>query len=431
MSRVSIVVVGAGSRGSGYAQYAKSFPDEAEVVAVCEPRKEWRERFANEHGLPKEKCFNDWKDLLKQPKLADAALVCTVENLHRDIAVALAGRKYHLLLEKPMAPTEQECLDIYDAVTKNKVILAVCHVLRYTNWFAKLKSMVDSSLIGKVQHIAATELVGYWHFAHSFVRGNFRNEETSSPFLLAKCCHDIDLLNVLVPSRCAKVSSFGRLSHFNRENQPKGAADRCIDCPVHIESQCPYSAVKIYLRDALDRLDNWPVNILTADTTPSGVGKALKEGPYGRCVYACDNDVCDHQVVNLEFEDGTTAGFITTAFAVGSRDYFIMGDKGSLRFTGEEIVHNDFLVGPAGREIKHSITSGDNTILSGHGGGDFGLMKQFLAAVGKGDSSAICTGPEVSIESHMIVFAAEKARKSGKVELIRKLDVKCDEVAEK
>jgi len=181
----------------------------------------------------------------------------------------------------------------------------------------------------------------------------------------------------------------------------------------------------------LDRLTGWPVNMLTTDTTPSGVGKALKEGSYGRCVYACDNDVCDHQVVNFEFEDGTTVGFITTAFAVGGRDYFIMGDKGSLRFTEDAIIHNDFLFGPAGRETRHSITNGDNTILSGHGGGDFGLMKQFLAAVGKGDSSAICTGPEVSIESHMIVFAAERARKSGKVELIQKLDMKGGGTAEK
>lgn len=418
MKKVSIVVVGAGSRGTGYARYAEAFPAEVEVVAVCEPRPEWRERFAQAHGLPRERCFDDWKALLDRPRLADAALVCTVEDLHRDIAVALAERKYHLLLEKPMAPTAAECLDIYRATRDNQVILAVCHVLRYTDWFANLKALLDSGRIGRIRHIAATEYVGYWHFAHSFVRGNFRNEKVACPFLLAKCCHDMDLLNTLVPARCTKVSSFGRLSYFTRENQPAGAADRCVDCPVHIESQCPYSAVKIYLRDALDRLDKWPMNMLTTDATPEGITRALREGPYGRCVFACDNDACDHQVVNLEFADGTTAGFVTTAFAVGGRDYFFMGDKGSLRFNGESIIQNDFLYGPAGRETRHPITNVGNTIQSGHGGGDFGLMRQFLSAVRDGDAGRICTGPEVSLESHMIVFAAEQSRKTGQVQTL-------------
>lgn len=418
MKQVSTVVIGAGNRGIGYAQYAKIFPEQMSVTAVCEPRREWRERFAREYGIPESRCFSDWKELLKHDRLADAALICTVEDLHRDIAVALAGKKYHLLLEKPMAPTEKECLEIYHAVKENNVIMAVCHVLRYTDWFTKLKSMVDSGMTGKVRHISASEFVGYWHFTHSFVRGNFRSEKTSSPFLLAKCCHDIDLLNVLVPSRCCKVSSFGRLSHFIRENQPDGAADRCIDCPAFIESACPYSALKIYLRDCMGNLGQWPMSMLTTDTTPKGVEKALREGPYGRCVYACDNDVCDHQVVNLEYEDGTTAAFTTTAFAVGGRDYHIMGDRGSLHFTGENIIHNDFLFGCAGKETRHSITSGDNTVLSGHGGGDFGIMKQFVAAVKSGDADMICTGPESSVESHMIVFAAERSRRSRKNESV-------------
>ena len=413
--KISVVIVGAGSRGDAYSRYVANFPEEAKVVAVCEPREEWRKRLAATHEIPPERCFTDWKELLNHPRLADAALICTVENLHRDIAVALAALKYHLLLEKPMAPTEAACRDIYQAAQENGIVLAVCHVLRYTDWFAKLKAMVDSGLIGKVHHIAATELVNAWHFSHSFVRGNFRNDETSSFFLMAKCCHDLDLLNTLVPSRCVRASSFGRLSHFTPENQPKGAADRCLDCPARIESACPYSALKVYLRDRLDRLPLWPVAMLTTDTTPAGVETALRKGPYGRCVYACDNNVVDHQTVNLEFEDGTTVGFITTAFAVGGRDYFLMGDKGSLRFTGEEILHNDFLVGPAGRVTHHAITSGDGTVLSGHGGGDFGLMREFVTAVRTGDPKGILTGPTASLESHLIVFAAEESRKTGRV----------------
>ena len=422
MKRISVVVVGAGGRGGVYAQYAKAFPDEVEVVAVCEPRAAWRERFATKYDLPPERCFDDWTRLLEHPRLADAALICTVENLHRDIAVALAGLKYHLLLEKPMAPTEAECRDIYDAVNANGVIMAVCHVLRYTAWFRKLQKLIDSGLIGRVRHVTAAEYVGAWHFSHSFVRGNFRNEAVASSFLLAKCCHDIDLLNALSPSRCVKVSSFGRLNHFNRANQPTGAADRCVDCPPHIESQCPYSALKIYLRDGLDNLGGWPIYMTTADNTPEGVAKALRDGPYGRCVYACDNDVADHQVVGLDFEDGTTMGFTASAFAFGGRDYLVQGDRGSLRFTGEEIIHNDSLYGRAGRETRHEITGDDGSVLTGHGGGDYGLMKEFVRAVQKGDGSGLCTGPKVSLESHMIVFAAERARKSGQVETMAAID---------
>ncbi len=422
MKKVSLAIVGAGSRGGVYARYAASHPEEAEVVAVCEPRVKWRERMAREHGIPPERCFDDWRELLNQPRLADAAVVSTVEDLHRDIAVALADRKYHLLLEKPMARTEEECREIYRATRQNDIVLAVCHVLRYTDWFARLKSMVDSGMIGKVHHIAATELVNAWHFSHSFVRGNFRNEDSSAFFLMAKCCHDLDLLNALVPSRCVQAASFGRLSHFKRENQPQGAADRCLDCPARIESRCPYSALKIYLRDRLDNLGQWPVSMVTMDATPAGVEAALRDGPYGRCVYACDNNVVDHQTVNLDFADGTTVGFITTAFAVGGRDYFIMGDRGSLRFNGEEILHNDFLYGPAGRVTSHSITSGDSTMLSGHGGGDFGLMRQFVRAVGTGDTSGILTGPEDSLQSHLMVFAAEESRKTGQVVKIRSVE---------
>jgi predicted dehydrogenase len=188
-----------------------------------------------------------------------------------------------------------------------------------------------------------------------------------------------------------------------------------VECPAAIESQCPYSAIKIYLRDRLDVLDSWPANVLTVDTTPKGVEKALKEGPYGRCVYACDNNVCDHQIVNLEFENGATIGFATTAFASGGRDYYVMGDKGTLRFTGEAIVQHDFLTG---NDTTHEITSGDSTILSGHGGGDAGIMKSFLGALRDDANAEIRTGPEASLESHLIVFAAEKARKNGEVQTI-------------
>jgi predicted dehydrogenase len=414
MNIKTVVVVGAGHRGAGYADYMLRHPEEGRIVAVCEPRDDRRLELAKVHNVPAERCFHDWQELVLLPKVADAVFICTVEDKHRDAAIALADKGYHILLEKPMAPTAQACREIVDAAQRNGVVLAVCHVLQYVEYIRRMKTMLDSGLIGRIRHIAATELVGPWHFTHSFVRGNFRNEAQASSFLLAKCCHDMDLLAWFVPSRCLRVSSFGRLSHFKRECQPAGAADRCTRCPAHIESACPYSAVKIYLRDRLEKLKQWPVTMVTTEATPVGVARALDEGPYGRCVYACDNDVADHQVVNLEFEDGTTAGFITTAFAVGSRDYFVMGDRGTLRLNDDGLHHYDFL---SGKAVSLPLYAGDtSTSLTGHGGGDDGLVRDFLAALRSGDKAYVTTGPEASLASHLIVFAAEKSRRSGTVE---------------
>jgi len=413
MKSVDFIVVGAGQRGYGYSTYLKRHPDAGRAVAVCEPRDEWRARFAHDFDVPAERCFRDWRELLDQPRLAEAAFICTVENLHCEIAIALAAKGYHLLLEKPMAPTQQECVEIYAASRRHGIILCVCHVLRYVSYIQALKQRVAAGLIGKLRHLQATELVGPWHFTHSFVRGNYRREDQASTFLLAKCCHDMDLINHFMSARCTRVSSFGNLSYFKRASQPAGAADRCLDCPSEIESVCPYSAVKIYLRDRANHLDRWPVNMLTLDATPAGVTKALREGPYGRCVYASDNDVVDHQVVNLEFADGTTAGFITTAFATGSRDYFLMGDKGTLRLNDHGIAHHDFLTG---KDTAIPLYAPGMDPTSGHGGGDEGVVNAFFTAVREADSTAVVTGPELSLESHLIVFAAERSRRNGRTE---------------
>jgi predicted dehydrogenase len=419
MKAVEFLVVGAGQRGFAYTSYLKTHPGEGRVVAVCEPRDEWRARFASDFGVPADRCFRDWRELLDHPRLADAAFVCTVEDLHRDIAVALADKGYHLLLEKPMAPTQEACVDIYAAAHRHGIILCVCHVLRYVSYIQMMKRKVEEGLIGRLRHIQATELVGPWHFTHSFVRGNFRRDDQAAFFLLAKCCHDMDLINHLMDDRCVRASSFGRLSFFKRENQPSGAADRCVKCPAPIESTCPYSALKIYLRDRRDRLAQWPVSMLTLDATPAGVTRALEEGPYGRCAYACDNNVVDHQVVNLEFANGATAGFITTAFASGGRDYLLMGDKGTLRLNDDGMCHHDFLTG---KDTPIPLYDPGMDPTSGHGGGDEGVVKAFFAAVRGDDRGAIQTGPERSLESHLIVFAAERSRLSGKVEVVPRVE---------
>lgn len=415
MKKVSFVVVGAGGRGAGYSNYVKRFPDEGYLAAVCEPRQDARDRLADAHDVPQNMRFADWREIVDKPKLADAVFICTQDADHKDPAVALAPKGYHILLEKPMAPTPEDCRAIYEAAKDAGVMLAVCHVLRYTWFNRKLKELIDKGVIGNVRNIQLLEPVGYWHQAHSFVRGNWRNSVESSPMLLAKSCHDLDLLNYFMPAKCTKASSFGNLSYFNKANQPKGAADRCMECPQEVESFCPYSACKIYLRDRGNNLGSWPILALTHEGTIEAVVKALKHGPYGRCVFACDNDVVDNQVVNLQFEDGATASFTMTAFnAGGGRETYIMGDQGTLRCNDGGITHYDFL-SDSTRDIKKDA---DGSPMSGHGGGDFGLVNSFLAAVRENDPSHISSGPEVSLESHLIVFAAEKARRQETVEKI-------------
>lgn len=416
MGKVSFIVVGAGCRGNNYTEYAKAHPEECEVVAVCEPIDERRDLFGETFGIPVERRFKDWREILDMPKLADAALVCTQDALHKEPAIALAEKGYHLMLEKPMAPTPEDCKAIYDAVEKNGVMLAICHVLRYTLFNRKFKELIESGIIGKVHNIQLLEPVGSWHQAHSYVRGNWRKESESSPMLLAKSCHDLDLLNYFTPARCKRVSSFGSLSYFTKANQPEGAADRCTDCPEGIESKCPYSALQIYVRWFGNRLDQWPCNVLTLGGTMDALMEALREGPYGCCVFACDNDVVDHQVVAMEFEDGATATFTMTAFTkIAGREIYAMGDQGALRCTDEGILHYDFLTNNVN---KIEFDMGDGAITSGHGGGDFGLMGSFIGAVRENNPKLITSGPDVSLESHLMVFAAERARRNGTVETL-------------
>jgi predicted dehydrogenase len=384
----------------------------AKVVGVAEPREAYRSRLVEEHGIAGENVFTDWKEAADRERFADAALVCTQDAMHAGPAVALAEKGYHMLLEKPMAPNEADCRRIVEAVVRARVIFAVGHVMRYTAYAQRVKSLLDSGLIGEVVSIQLLEPVGFWHQAHSFVRGNWSNEAASSFMLLAKSCHDLDWLRYMMGVRCERVSSFGSLYHFRKANQPAGAAPRCLDCPV--EPDCPYSAKRIYLGRLAKGQTGWPVDILAPVVTEESVTEALRTGPYGRCVYDCDNDVVDHQVVNMEFAGGRTATFTMTAFnAGGGRQTRIFGTRGELYGDSKSITHYDFLSGER-REID--LKAGDQTILGGHGGGDYGLMSRFVKAVAEGDASAIVSGPAEALESHLMVFAAERARRNGTVE---------------
>jgi predicted dehydrogenase len=412
MAQVTLAVVGAGNRGTGYARAAVA-EGRARVVAVAEPDPVRRAAFIAEFAVPADGVFASWEELAAAGRIADAVIISTRDRLHTEPAVAFLGLGWHVLLEKPMAPDATESRQIAAAARAAGTVFGVCHVLRYTPYTKALKQILADGTIGRIVGVQHLEPVGWWHQAHSYVRGNWRRQDESGPMLLTKSCHDIDWLMYVVDRPVRRVASFGSLTHFRRENRPDGAADRCLDCAV--ESSCPYSAVRLYFGclDSPERMF-WPLSTITADLTEVGVRTALRDGPYGRCVYDCDNDVVDNQVVNLEFEGGVTASFTMTAFTpLEHRQTRIFGTHGSVEGDGVRLTITDFRDGSV-RTVD--TTAGlDGSAASGHGGGDAGLIDAFLAAVAAGDPSLISSNADDSLAGHLVVWAAEQARHSGEV----------------
>jgi predicted dehydrogenase len=409
---VTLAVVGAGNRGSTYAGYALRHPERARVVAVADPRPAHRDALADAHGVPASASFESWQDLAARPRLADAVVLATPDREHAEPAVRLADLGYHILLEKPIAPGEAECQAVAEAAERTGVLLAVCHVLRYTRYTDAVKRYVDTGALGRIIGVEHLEPVGWWHFAHSYVRGNWRRAEDSSSSLLAKCCHDLDWLRYIVDDTPARVSSVGALHHFHPGNRPRGAADRCLDC--HVESTCPYSAARFYRACLADpERHQWPLSVVTRDLSEDGVEVALRDGPYGRCVYGGGNDVADHQSVTVSFAGGATATLTMSAFTPGGhRRTRIMGTHGYLEGDGEQVTVTDFVTGTS---VTTDTRGGGADAGSGHGGGDMALMAAFVEAVATGDRSRVRSGPRESLDSHRMAFAAERSRLAGGV----------------
>ncbi|MEV5508137.1 Gfo/Idh/MocA family protein [Streptomyces orinoci] len=415
MLPVSLLVIGAGERGTGYANWVLEHPDRATVVGVAEPRAVRRARLAEAHGIAPGNAVSHWKEFAARGRIADAVLICTLDREHLAPVEAFAALGYHILLEKPMAVEEESCQRVVAAVEKTGVMLAVGHVLRYTPYTQALKAMVDSGRLGDIISIQHLEPVGFWHQAHSFVRGNWRRADGATFMLMAKSCHDLDWLQYIVGQPPKRVSSFGGLSHFTPANRPAEAADRCPECPV--ARNCPYSATHFY-GGMLERGEHhWPLSVVVDDFTPRALDRALRTGPYGRCVYACDNDVVDHQVVAMEFAGGATATFTMTAFnEAADRKTRIFGTRGELYGDGETLRIHDFLTRRAA-EIT-PVRRGEPGAAGGHNGGDAGLMDAFVEAVATGDPASIRSGPRDSLAGHLAVLAAERARLNGTVETV-------------
>lgn len=411
MPPISLLIIGAGNRGAGYASYARLHPDQVRIAGVADPRPPYRQAIAETYGVPSECVFDDWRAAADRPRFADAVIIATPDALHAEPAIAFAALGYHMLLEKPMAPNAADCRRIVAAAEQHSILFAVAHVLRYTPYTQQIKALLESGAIGDLVSVQHLEPVGYWHFAHSFVRGNWRNEALSSPVLLAKSCHDLDWIRYMMGVPCLAISSFGALKHFRPENRPAGAADRCLDCTV--EPECPYSARKIYLGRVAQGRVGWPVDVLTPAVSAESVEAALRTGPYGRCVYACDNNVLDHQVVQMLFAGDRTASFSMIAFTEqGQRRTTLFGTRGEIRCNGEQIHLYDFLTDKTRVWDVAAATDGP---LQRHAGGDYGLMRRFVAAVAQQDPGLILSGPRESLETHLMVFAAEQARHENRV----------------
>ncbi|KAJ2786817.1 hypothetical protein GGI15_001228 [Coemansia interrupta] len=421
---VKVAIVGCGNRGSIYSSFAL-VSDKMHVVAIADRNESRRKPIQDQHGIPDENCHLSWEDLLNAPKIADAVLICIHDTEHEAAAISFAGKGYHILLEKPMSTTLSGCWAVYKAVSDNNVMLAICHVLRYTPYNRKVKEIVDSGILGDVVGIQHMEPVGHYHFAHSYVRGNWRKEEESSFSLMTKSCHDIDIILYFMGNNCTRVSSFGGISHFKKENKPSDAGDakRCTDCSF--EAHCPYSAKKIYLEPAERGFKGWPLNAVADVIDIENIGNALQKGPYGRCVYESDNDVCDNQVVNMEFGDNRYASFSMVAFTkeICVRKTRIFGTRGELIGDGDKSIEvYDFLTQSSTFHKPDSVSDS----LSGHGGGDMGLISAFVDAVAMKDPSLLSSDALSSLDAYLVVFAAEEARRNGTVIDLNKFRVQND-----
>ncbi len=404
---VTAITLGAGARGNVYGNYAISFPNELDIIGVAEPINIRNDRYSKKHNIVDENRFITWEHVFEQPKFADAIIITTPDELHYGPCMKALELGYDVLLEKPIAPTESECRDILALSKKTGRIVAVCHVLRYAPYFIKLKEFIDSGKIGELISIQHMEPIQHIHMSHSYVRGNWHNSKQTTPIILAKSCHDLDILRWMIGKPCKSISAYGNLKWFNSSNAPEGSTNRCTDGCL-VESTCPYSALKIYYRDrSWTYVFDFPDDSSLHDDF---ILQQLKTTNYGRCVYKMENDQPDHYITSIEFEDNITANFSMEAFtSYHGRRTRIMGSMGDITGDMDNFIHTDFLTNKT-TKWDISVEDVDNYQNSGHGGGDWALVSDWINAMKKQDPNLLTSTIDASIESHIMGFMAEKSR---------------------
>ncbi len=401
MKKLKIIILGYGQRGGIYGQYALTYPEEFEVAAIVDTSSEKRGLAAENFTCP---IYSDYRSMLTDKPVADIAVIATDDNMHEEHAIECMRAGYDLLLEKPISNKLESCKKIASAAKALNRKAVVCHVLRYTPFYRTVKEIIDSGRLGDIITVEASENVGYYHQAHSFVRGPWRCKEESSPMILAKCCHDMDILRWLIDKSCLSVSSFGGLSVFKPECAPTGAAKYCSECPL---SDCIYKAQRLYLEH------KWMAGYFNAGgLDDKEILKKLKGTQYDRCVYACDNDVVDHQVTIMQFEGGVTASHTMTAFSKEIyRDIKIHGTLAELYGVMKDDDEVEVRI-YGGETVKIPIVT--NSRVGGHGGGDSGLMHELYLSYNGQPTNGI-SYLDVSMESHFMSFSAEESRIFGGV----------------
>lgn len=407
-----VAIVGCGARGSeAYGRLIFAEKDKYEIVALCDVNADKLNKYGEIFGVAKENRFLTETEFFAE-KRADVVLIATLDADHVRQCLAALRLGYDVLLEKPITDKREECEALLAAQKRYGGKVLVCHVLRYAPAYRRTAELLQSGVVGRLVTIQAIEQVSYWHQAHSYVRGNWRRAEDTTPMILAKCCHDLDLLQYYAQSKCRSVSSVGDLTFFTAANAPSGAAKRCLDCKY--KDECVYSAKTLYLdkwkKDG--RPENlWPYNVLTLalPLTEQALTEALRNGDYGRCVFACDNDVVDHQLTQITFENGVKATLTMTAFtASGGRIMKFFGTLGELVLDESRGVIE---VKPFGKPTETielaELTEGGY----GHGGGDYGLIRELYEVLCGNVASA--TSLEASLESHLIGICAEESRLQG------------------
>ena len=405
MKPVKALLLGAGNRGAfTYGKFASMNPGALQIIAAAEPHSDRRRIIQEEHNIPSEYIYITWEDAFVKLPPVDAVIIATQDQMHHGPILESMKANLHILCEKPVVPSLDDCHSVEKAAANFNKVFMVAHVLKYTPFFCRVKELLDEGRAGRLIGLNLVESVGHIHISHSFVRGNWRNTAESAPMILAKSCHDMDMLAWLAGSPCESLSSYGALNYFNAANAPKDAPKRCLEGCPHM-TKCPYHAGKIYLGTSI----GWPVNVITTDLSMKGRMKALEEGPYGRCVFHCDNDVVDHQCAMLRFKNGVTANFTMSGFTMKThRSVYIYGTTGEI--TGEmedgKITVKDF----PSRNIE-VINIAEP--LGGHGGGDFAFISDFVSCVrGSGLGKNMVKD---SFESHYMAIAAEASRlDSGK-----------------
>ena len=413
-SPITFAIAGFGSRGSTYASMAELFPEKIKIVAVADIVPEKVEKAKKLYNIPEENCFSSAEEMLSKPKLADVVCICTLDRQHVDQGIPALQKGYDIVLEKPISPDLDKCKEMLEAAEKSDSRIIVCHVLRYTPFFNKLRELVREGQVGDVVSVIANENVAYWHQAHSFVRGNWGNSKKTSPMILQKCCHDMDILLWLTGKTCQSVSSFGSNRLFNKQNAPEGATPYCMGgCKA--KDKCLFDAEKIYVtneKTGIQHKTTFMSEVLCVEPSVENVYKAIENGPYGKCVYMCDNDVVDHQVTNLLMTDGSTISFTMCAFTEDCYRYIhIMGTKGEIvgDMRSNIITYEPF----GGEKINYDINllSAD---LRGHGGGDSGMIDEFVdMLINDSEPNDRTTSIERSMESHFVALAAEESRVMG------------------